>query len=79
MKYETDYVITELTIDLLTDNNNIGKASFIFIDQTPHFPKVQSYLDKIDDREDAYVHNYSISTTEIDETTDISQLDVIKH
>jgi hypothetical protein len=78
MKYETDYVITELTIDLLTDNN-IGKASFIFIDITPHFPKVQSYLNKIDEREDAYINNYSISTTEIDETTDISQLDVIKH
>jgi len=39
MKYETDFVITELTIDILTDNNNIGKASFIFIDTTPHFPK----------------------------------------
>ena len=79
MKYETDYVITELSIDLLTDNNNIGKASFIFIDQTPPFPKVKSYLNKIDEREDAYINNYSISTIEIDETTDISQLDVIKH
>jgi len=79
MKYETDYVITELSIDLLTDNNNIGKASFIFIDMTPHFPKVQSYLDRIDEREDAYVNTYSISTIEIDETTDISQLEVVKH
>ena len=79
MKNDIDFVITELTIDILTDNNNIGKASFIFIDQTPHFPKVQSYLDRIDDREDAYVNNYSISTIEIDETTDISHLDVIKH
>ena len=79
MKYETDYVITELSIDLLTDNNNIGKASFIFIDMTPHFPKVQSYLNKIDEREDAYINTYSISTTEIDETTDISQLEVVKH
>ena len=79
MKYETDYVITELSIDLLTDNNNIGKASFIFVDQTPNFPRVQKMLDQIDDREDAYVNHYSISTIEIDETTDISQLEVIKH
>ena len=46
---------------------------------TPHFPKVQSYLNKIDEREDAYINNYSISTIEIDETTDISQLEVVKH
>tara|TARA_R110000822_G_scaffold13544_2_gene48052 strand:+ start:93 stop:332 length:240 start_codon:yes stop_codon:yes gene_type:complete len=79
MKNNIDFVITELTIDLLTDNNNIGKASFIFVDQTPHFPRVQKMLEQIDDREDAYVNNYSISTIEIDETTDISHLDVIKH
>ena len=79
MKNDIDFVITELTIDLLTDNNNIGKASFIFVDQTPHFPRVQKMLEQIDDREDAYVNNYSISTIEIDETTDISHLDVIKH
>ena len=79
MKNDIDFVITELTIDILTDNDNIGKASFLFIDQTPHFPRVQKMLEQIDDREDAYVNNYSISTIEIDETTDISQLDVIKH
>ena len=79
MKNDIDFVITELTIDILTDNDNIGKASFIFVDQTPNFPRVQKMLDQIDDREDAYVNHYSISTIEIDETTDISQLDVIKH
>ena len=78
MSNEIDFVITELTVEILT-NNNMGKASFIFIDQTPHFPKVQSYLNKIDEREDAYINHYSKSTIEIDETTDISQLDVIKH
>ena len=47
MKNNIDFVITELTIDLLTDNNNIGKASFIFVDQTPHFPRVQKMIEKM--------------------------------
>ena len=41
MKNVIDFVITNLEIDIGTDNNNIGRASFIFIDQSPHFPKVQ--------------------------------------
>jgi hypothetical protein len=79
MKNDIDYVITELSVDLTTDNNNIGRASFIFIDQTPHFPKVQKMLNQIDERPDAYVNTYSISTIEIDETTDLRGLEFTKH
>jgi hypothetical protein len=79
MNHAIDFVITELSIDILTYNNNIGKTSFVFIDQTPNFPKVNSMLNQIDEREDAYVKSYNISTMKISETTDISQLDVIKH
>lgn len=75
MKNDIDYVITELSVDLITDNNNIGRASFIFIDQSPSFPKVQKMLDQIDERPDAYVNKYSISTIEIDETTDLTGLE----
>jgi hypothetical protein len=79
MKNDIDYVITELSVDLTTDNNNIGRASFIFIDQTPHFPKVHKMLNQIDERPDAYVNTYSISTIEIDETTDLRGLEFTKH
>ena len=78
MSNEIDFVITELTVEILT-NSNMGKASFIFIDQTPHFPKVNRMLDQIDEKEDAFIGNYSISTTEITENTDISSLDFITH
>ena len=78
MSNEIDIVITELTVEILT-NNNMGKASFIFIDQTPNFPKVNRMLDQIDEKEDAFIGNYSISTTEITENTDISSLDFITH
>ena len=78
MSNEIDFVITELTVEILT-NNNMGRASFIFIDQTPHFPKVNNMLNQIDEKEDAFINNYSISTTEITESTDISSLDFIKH
>ena len=78
MAHDIDFVITELTVEILT-NNNMGKASFIFIDQTPNFPKVNRMLDQIDEKEDAFIGNYSISTTEITENTDISSLDFITH
>ena len=78
MTHEIDYVITELTVEILT-NNNIGRASFIFIDQTPHFPKVSSTLEQIKQRDDAYVTNYSIATTEITENTDLTGLEYTKH
>ena len=78
MAHDIDFVITELTVDILSANN-IGRASFIFIDQTPHFPKVASMLDKISDRDDAFVTNYSISTTEITEHTDLTGLEYVKH
>ena len=50
MTHEIDYVITELTVEILT-NNNIGRASFIFIDLAPHFPKANNMLDKIDEKD----------------------------
>ena len=78
MSNDIDFVITELTVEIITDNN-IGRASFIFIDQTPHFPKVNKMLDQIDGKQDAFVGNYSISTTEITENTDISSLQFTKH
>ena len=78
MSQDIDFVITELTVEIFT-NNNTGRASFVFIDKTPHFPKVLRMLDQIDEKEDAFVSNYSISTTEITENTDISSLEFIKH
>jgi len=79
MKNVIDFVITNLEIDIGTDNNNIGRASFIFIDQSPNFPKVQKMLNQVDERPDAYVNTYSISTIEIDESTDLTGLEFTKH
>jgi hypothetical protein len=78
MSNEIDFVITELTVDITTATN-IGRASFIFIDQSPHFPKVSSTLDQIKERDDAFVTNYSIATTEITESTDLTGLEYVKH
>jgi len=78
MAQDIDFVITELTVDITTATN-IGRASFIFIDQSPHFPKVSRTLDQIKERDDAFVTNYSIATTEITENTDLTGLEYIKH
>tara|TARA_Y100000114_G_scaffold31764_1_gene27315 strand:- start:909 stop:1145 length:237 start_codon:yes stop_codon:yes gene_type:complete len=78
MAHEIDYVITELTVEILT-NNNIGRASFIFIDLAPHFPKANNMLDKIDEKDDAFIKDYSISSTEITESTDLTGLEFVKH
>ena len=79
MRNIIDFVITNLEVDIQTDNNNMGRVSFVFIDQSPSFPKVQKMLDQIDERPDAYVNTYSISTIEIDETTDSRGLEFTKH
>ena len=78
MAQDIDFVITELTVDITTATN-IGRASFIFIDQSPQFPKVSSTLAKIKERDDAFVTNYSIATTEITENTDLTGLEYTKH
>ena len=78
MSNYVDYVITELTVDLTT-SHNVGRASFIFIDLSPTYPKVAKMLDQINERDDAYVTNYSISTTEITEATDLTGLEFTKH
>tara|TARA_R100000329_G_scaffold137443_1_gene118553 strand:- start:1558 stop:1797 length:240 start_codon:yes stop_codon:yes gene_type:complete len=79
MRNIIDFVITNLEVDIQTDNNNMGRVSFVFIDQSPSFPKVQKMLNQIDERPDAYVNTYSISTIEIDETTDLRGLEFTKH
>ena len=36
-------------------------------------------LDKIDEKEDAFIKDYSISSTEITEHTDLTGLEFVKH
>ena len=78
MAHDIDFVITELTVDITTANN-IGRASFIFIDLAPHFPKANNMLDKIDEKDDAFIKQYSNSSTEITESTDLTGLEFVKH
>ena len=77
---DIDIVITELEIVVgHHDSEHMGKVSFIFLDQTPDFPKVDSLLRQIEEQPDAYVVRHSISTTDIDEKSNLSVLDYTIH
>lgn len=76
---ETDYVITELEIVMSTDMGTVGRANFCFIDRAPDFPKVNKILSSIEDSHEAQVLSHHISVTEIDETTDLTGLEITKH
>ena len=78
MAHDIDFVITELTVDITTATN-IGRASFIFIDQTPHFPKVSRTLEQIKERDDAFVTNYSISQLRSQKIQILTGLEYVKH
>jgi hypothetical protein len=80
MTTEIDIVITELEVLIGHDDTaHTGKVSFVFLDQTPHFPKVNSLLRQIEEQPDAYVINHSISTKDIDENTNLSGLEFTIH
>jgi len=80
MTSEIDIVITELEVIIgHEDSSHTGKVSFIFLDQTPNFTKVNTLLNQIEEQPDAYVINYSISTKDIDENTNLSGLEYTIH
>jgi len=80
MTSEIDIVITELEVLIgHEDSTHTGKVSFVFLDQTPNFSKVNSLLNQIEEQPDAYVINYSISTKDIDENTNLSGLEYTIH
>ena len=80
MTSEIDIVITELEVLIGHENStHTGKVSFVFLDQAPNFSKVNSLLNQIEEEPDAYVINYSISTKDIDENTNLSGLDYTIH
>ena len=80
MTSEIDIVITELEVIIgHEDSSHTGKVSFIFLDQTPNFTKVNTLLNQIEEQPDAYVVRHSISTTDIDEKSNLSGLDYTIH
>jgi len=75
---DIDFVITELEVVIKTNERN-ARASFVFIDETPNFPKVNQILNNIEDEDDAYIVSHSISTTDINEKTNLNGLNFTKH
>jgi len=75
---DKDFVITELEVIIETNERN-AKASFIFIDETPNFPKVNQILNNIEDEDDAYIVSHSINTTTITKKTNLNGLKFTKH
>ena len=65
-------------------SSNIGRASFIFIDLAPHFPKANNMLDKIDEKEDAFIKrlnefgNQGLNAMTISELTGIPRPTVVR-
>ena len=80
MTSEIDIVITELEVLIGHENStHTGKVSFVFLDQAPNFSKVNLLLNQIEEQPDAYVVRHSISTTDIDEKSNLSGLDYTIH
>nr|BAR32084.1 hypothetical protein [uncultured Mediterranean phage uvMED] len=75
-----DAVITDLELQLETQNNAFGSfVAFRFIDVFPNFPRVNEMISDIKKRNDVELIDYEYTYKGIDEDTDISQLEVVKH
>ena len=79
-KIKTDAVITDLELQLETNNNPYGSyVNFKFIDTYPNFPKVNEMVEEIKKRSDVDLINYEYSYTGIHEDTDIKHFDFTKN
>ena len=75
-----DAVITDLEMQLETPHSSYGHfVAFTFIDITPTFPRVKDMLEQVQKRADVSLIDYNYSTKIIDENTDISHYEVIRH
>ena len=80
MDNSIDFVITELEVRLRSYDNPFGCfASFIFIDEKPHFPRVKRTLHELNKHPDAFVLSHHYNTKEITSKTDLTGLEIIKH
>lgn len=76
-KIKVDAVITDLELQLETNNNPYGSfVNFKFIDTFPSFPKVHSMISEIKKRDDVELINYEYSYTGIHEDTDLKYFEI---
>jgi 3'-phosphoadenosine 5'-phosphosulfate sulfotransferase (PAPS reductase)/FAD synthetase len=79
-KLKIDAVITDLELQLETNNNPYGSyVNFKFIDTYPNFPKVNNMIEEIKKRTDVDLINFEYSYTGIHEDTDLKYFDIIRH
>ena len=79
-KLKIDAVITDLELQLETNNNPYGSyVNFKFIDTYPNFPKVNNMIEEITKRPDVDLINFEYSYTGIHEDTDLQYFDVTRH
>jgi len=79
-KIKVDAVITDLELQLETNNNPYGSfVNFKFIDTYPNFPKVNEMVEEIKKRSDVDLINFEYTYTEIHEDTDLKYFDITRN
>ena len=79
-KIKVDAVITDLELQLETNNNPYGSfVTFKFIDTYPNFPKVNEMVEEIKKRSDVDLINFEYSYTGIHEDTDLKYFDITRN
>ena len=79
-KIKVDAVITDLELQLETNNNPYGSfVNFKFIDTYPNFPKVNEMVEEIKKRNDVDLINYEYTYKQIHKNTDLKHFDFTKN
>ena len=79
-KIKVDAVITDLELQLETNNNPYGSfVNFKFIDTYPNFPKVNEMVEEIKKRSDVDLINFEYSYTGIHEDNDLKYFDITRN
>ena len=79
-KIKVDAVITDLELQLETNNNPYGSfVNFKFIDTYPNFPKVNEMVEEIKKRNDVDLINYEYTYKQIHKNTDLKHFDITRN
>jgi len=79
-KLKVDFVITDLELQLETNNNPYGSyVNFRFIDTFPYFTKVNDMVEEIKRRSDVDLINYEYTYKQIHKDTDLQHFDITRN
>jgi len=77
---KVDFVITDLELQLETNNNPYGSyVNFRFIDTYPYFTKVNDMVEEIKKRNDVDLINYEYTYKQIHKNTDLKHFDITRN